>query len=207
MQFNKKTIVFFSIFILMNVPELFAQQVVEDYWRLAQAKEEAGDYVGALQQYNNILLVNESDKDALYQRAVVKGKMELYELALEDFNLALSLNPNSSMIYSGRAKAKGFLFDHLGAIEDSNKAIEMDSTNFNAYLIRGVARMTLGDINGSLSDFEKTLSLNIQSAEAYYYAAEIYFQKKDQLKACQFWSKAGELGYPESFSRLKKICY
>lgn len=201
-----KLLALFTIF-FCTIQAAFSQNVIEDYWRLASAKEEAGDYVGAIQQYNNILLVDESDKQALYQRAIIKGKMQLYELAIEDFNLVLTIDPQLSEAYSGRAKAKGFLFDHIGAIDDCNLAIQADSSNAEAFLIRGIARLTLGDQNGSLQDFEKNLVINTNSAEGNYYIAEIYFQRKDILKACQYWSKAGELGYPESFNRLRKNCY
>jgi DNA-binding helix-hairpin-helix protein with protein kinase domain len=150
------------------------------------------DYDGAIENYNQALILNPNDAqayldrgNALYENAQNSGNPdEEYKIALRDFNSALKINPNEAEAYISRGIIRYDMAEYSpkatdeykAAIEDFNQAISKNPSNAKAYVKRGMIyhklAQTGGDLDQSyqqkaLKDFDAALKLDPQLAEAY----------------------------------------
>ena len=73
--------------------------------------------------------------------------------------------------------------------------------------MRGWAKEALSDFKGALIDYTKATSTNPNDDDAYYNIGLIQFnQLKDKKRACNAWSKAGELGSKDAYKMIEKYC-
>ena len=76
-----------------NVSE--AQIKISDAWQKeAKKKEESGDFLGALNDYNNAIQSNPNFDKLYSRRGNVKRKLKDYDGEINDHNKAIDLNPN-----------------------------------------------------------------------------------------------------------------
>ena len=108
--------------------------------------------------------------------------------------------------YFNSGSTKFELKDYKGTIEDYTKAIELNPNFSEAYFRRGFAKDTLQDYKGAIQDYTKAIELNPNYVDAYYNRgiAKIDLGQKDSW--CLDLSKAGEMGYAESYEAIKEYC-
>jgi tetratricopeptide (TPR) repeat protein len=155
-----------------------------------------GDLQGAIQDFNQALLLNPQFTEAYYKRAVARFDLGDLQGAIADYNQALRLNPQSVESYFGRALALLALRDNQGAIADANQVIKINPTHAAAFNLEGTAYRSLGDTNQAIASLKK--------------AAELYLEQKDtvncrkcldaikKIQAPQI-QKAQELAQTEAF--------
>jgi aspartyl protease family protein len=139
--------------------------------------------------------------------AEAKYELKDYEGAISDLTKALQLDPNNSTRCYQRGNAKWQLKDYYGAIRDCEKAIELNPKFSEAYSIIGNCNLALNKPSAALFDFSKAIELDSYNKYAYYNRGIVYywyFNKKDD--ACLDWSRAGELGYPDAYTLIKRVC-
>lgn len=107
-----------------------AMQMNPDYsWAIhkmkAQIKEELGDYVGAVYEYNRALEFNIEDAESYVLRGKAKFDYGDEQGAYDDFNKAISLNPSYGMAYFERGMVKGSQGNKKASCEDWRKAVEL----------------------------------------------------------------------------------
>ncbi|WP_017717401.1 serine protease [Kamptonema formosum] len=140
----------------------------EDFVSRGQLLAKAGDYRGAIAEYNKALESDANNFEAYYRRGEAYYWLDDYRAAIADFDRVLRFNPNNALVYFYRGYARRNLGDNQGAISDYNQAIRLNPNDAVAYNNRGIARRNLGDNQGAISDYNKAIRLNPNYAEAYY---------------------------------------
>jgi tetratricopeptide (TPR) repeat protein len=74
------------------------------------------------------------------------------------------------------------------------------------YYNKGISKFSLKDYTGAITDYKKCIQLNSDYYKAYYNRGNVKYYLKDKNGACADWSKAGELGYSEAYTSIKKYC-
>ena len=137
------------------------------YKEKADAKDDAGDKNGAIEDYSKAISINPNYVAAYYNRAIVKSSMGDKKGAIEDYSKAIELDPQKSGAYYGRGNAKSFLGDKKGGIIDLTKAIELTPQDIDAYINRAVMKYEIGDIEGELSDYRLAIKICKPNADLY----------------------------------------
>jgi len=170
------------------------------------AKSDAGDFSGAIQDYNNAINLHPKHVNAYTNRG--KAKMELGDLqgAINDYNKAVQLEPNDAGIYLNRGVVKDKLNDLSGAIDDYSKAIQLKPQYPEAYYNRGSDKAMLRDLNGALTDFNKSIELNPEFAKAYLNRGMINIELGQKDAGCMDLRKASKFGSEMAYNLIKKYC-
>ena len=149
------------------------------------------DYEGAIEKFDQALLLNPKNVKAYVNRGNARYKTaqysgdpdKLYRGAIEDFNQALRFNPEETEAYVRRGFVRDVIAqyskdpekDYKAAIEDFNKALRLNPKETEAYVKRGDVRYKLGQRSGdpdkqykeAIKDFDQALRLDPQEAQAY----------------------------------------
>jgi tetratricopeptide (TPR) repeat protein len=108
--------------------------------------------------------------------------------AMADFTDAIRLDPDNSLAYSNRGILWREKRDIDRAIADFSDAIRIEALPrsdlpgpgyVNVYTNRGLAWQAKGDLDHALSDYNQAISLDSRNAEAFYYRAKVYLEKRD----------------------------
>ena len=137
------------------------------YYHRGFAKNKAGDYAGAIIDFDWAVRLDPQYAKAYNSRGLANNSMGKYTLAIADFNEALAIDPQYVAAYNNCGIAKNNMGDHVGAIIDFNNALEVDPQHAGAYNNRGFAKTKTGDHASAIADFDKALEINPQLADAY----------------------------------------
>ncbi|MEG4252729.1 tetratricopeptide repeat protein [Microcoleus sp. Pol10D4] len=139
----------------------------DDFYIQGREKSQKGDYQGAIQAFNQAIVLNPNYADAYNNRAAARYQQKDYKGAIEDISQFIRINPNYATAYMGRAILRSKLGDEQGAIEDRNKALRVNPSNAEDYLSRANVRSYLGDKQGEIADLNEALRINPNYADAY----------------------------------------
>ena len=123
------------------------------------AKQNLGDWDGAMADYNQAIRLDPNYSAAYDNRGNVKRQQGDLNAAMADINQAIRLNPKNGLAYFNRAGVKEKKGDWDGAIADFNRAISLKPNYSAAYRERGEVKRKKGDINGADADFNQALKL------------------------------------------------
>ncbi|MCV6603384.1 MAG: tetratricopeptide repeat protein, partial [Cohaesibacter sp.] len=144
----------------------------EVYVQEGEEKRLAGDYSGAIADFNVALQLDPKDfsTDAVALRGRGYAKMMLRDFAgaIDDFNVALELDPKDAFALSRRGAAKRKLGDLSRAIADFNVALELDPKDAFALSRRGDAKRQQGDFAGAMADLDLAFQMEQQDAFAWW---------------------------------------
>ncbi len=114
-----------STAVMLSVPQRVKAESAEFYFKRAFAKEEAGDYSGAILDYTKAIeeyTMSEENLATSYgNRGMVKDKIGDTYGAISDLNKAIKIDPSRNK-YRGRGIAKERIGDMKGACADWRKA-------------------------------------------------------------------------------------
>lgn len=130
--------------------------------RQGRKKVEKKDYQGAIADFNRVLLLDQKDSHAYYERGNVLFALGDHHKAIEDYTQAICFTPQNVIFYNKRGLARIQLKDYQGAIEDFNQALLSNRQFAEAYNNRGNARFQLGDRQGAMEDYQKATKLLAQ---------------------------------------------
>ncbi len=133
----------------------------------AYAKNDLGDYQGAIDDQNNALEINPNDAVAYLNRGLASSNMGDSKSALSDFNKSIMIDPGNAMAFSNRGVSKDRLGDPHGALDDYNKAIKIDPRSANAYANRCNSKRSIGDNDGAIEDCNKAIEIEPQQFAAF----------------------------------------
>lgn len=136
------------------------------YFHRAIAKNDLGDYSGAILDYSKILFYK-PDADTYYNRGNSKFSLQDFFGAKDDYENALKLDPQFFDAKYNLACAKYFLEDYLGSITDLSKIIELAPTEAKVYTQRANALLALEKYKLALQDFSMAVIIN-PSSDTYY---------------------------------------
>ena len=131
----------------------------DTYFRRGYAKDELGDYRGAIADYTEVIRLQPDAAEAYNNRGNAKNKLGQYFAAITDYDTAIRLKPDAADAYNNRGMAKADLGQHFAAIADFDTAIRLKPDYALAYYNRGSARVDLGRISEAKQDFQKALKL------------------------------------------------
>jgi protein O-mannosyl-transferase len=137
------------------------------YGNRGLAKDDSGDYSGALEDYNIAIGLNSRNAEVNNNRGLVKDHLKDFTGAIADYTKAIEFNSKYAEAFVGRGNAKNSLGDYKEAIKDYNNAIEINPKFAKAFYNMGVAKAFLNDMRGALNDFNRAIEINPQYTEAY----------------------------------------
>ncbi len=94
-------------------------------YQQASDKLKSGDYAGAIEAYNQVLLFDANDSDAYVNRGIARFQLGDKRGALQDFNQALSLNPTNAEAYTQRGGVYLTMGEKRKAKADFQKAAKI----------------------------------------------------------------------------------
>ncbi len=150
-----------------NLQPAMRRGLLQDFVSRAQQLVNAGDYRGAIAEYNQALESEPNNFKAYYLRGVAYVLLNNFQAAIADFNQAIRLNPNNADVYCSRGYARGEQKDYQEAISDYNEAIRLNPNYAEAYMNRGAAYRKVKDYQNAISDYSEAIRLNPDDVEAY----------------------------------------
>lgn len=84
-----------------------------------------GDYKGAIEDFNQVIVLNPNNASAYYNRGLVLHELGDDLNAVGNFDRALQLNPRDGFAYLHRAGARYGLGDQPGTIQDLQLAAQL----------------------------------------------------------------------------------
>lgn len=148
----------------------------------------------ALQDYNEILNLNSTCKQAFMERGITLCTLGSYDAAIKDYTRVIEIDPTDPNGYIYRAIAHETQGDFHNAIKDYSDAIERNPHNLaDVYNGRGNAYAQLGIYKCAIVDLNKELEINPQ-------------KKRDDLERIIELQKSGEFSLfkPNDDSKLEE---
>lgn len=139
---------------------------LDAYFYRALAKNDIGDFSGAVVDYSKIILLK-PDADTYYNRGNSRYSLKNYIEAKEDYQKAYELDSNFLDALFSLAHTKYDLADYEGSIKDITKLINLVPTETKAYYLRALAYTALEKYTFALNDYSLAI-LASSNAESYY---------------------------------------
>jgi len=182
----KHILLIFSLFISINI-SLFAQhqQNIESLVELGNDLIKLNDYKGALEKFNEALVMLPSYTSAINGKATVLILMVDYKSSSKIIEEGIKNNPDYAPYYLTRGKINIFKEKFEDAIEDFDRALDLNKTTSdkelenNAYVNRGAAYQKLFENDKALADYSKAIELNPENPNVYMYRGFLYYQNAD----------------------------
>ena len=111
-----------SAVVMLSVPNTAKAETAAFYYNRGIDKKRAGDYYGAIEDYNKAIQLNPRYANAYINRGNAKSKLNDEYGAIADYNKAIELNPTESLAYKNRGISKENLGDLKGACADWREA-------------------------------------------------------------------------------------
>lgn len=135
-----------------------------------------GDLSGSIFNWSLSILIDPTDPNAYYSRAIVKNELYTWKSALKDYDKAIEIAPKFISALINRGGLKDENGDYQGAIDDYKTVLKLDK----------------------LEPKEKQ--------QAYFNLGNTYFNLKDKKRACENWNIALENGAEYAKERINEHC-
>lgn len=142
-----------------------------------------GDYQGAIEAFDEALLLDPKYSSAYNNRACAYSKLGRYDQAIEDCNEALAIDSKDAVAYYNRGNLYYDKGDNDRAIADHDTAISLNPKYFEAYNNRGNAYAHKGNYTHAISDYSRALVLNPDFATAYCNRGSVYIDTGEYDRA------------------------
>ncbi len=187
-----------SLNINQNQPKVFGSR--------GNCKSAIKDDMGAISDYNKEIELNPSSAYAYYNRGEVKDQLGDHSGAINDYNKSIELKPDFSMAYNNIAWSLYLQKKYPDALKMINKAITVDPNNSTAYDSRQEIKFALNDFQGCIDDCNAVAYMDSKNANSIFFRGRANYKLGNKTKACEDWSKAGELGKSDAYDFIKKFC-
>jgi len=178
-----------------------AQKIVE---KLQKAFElhNAGELEQARVAYEDILIINPKQFDALQLSGMVAAQTKQWDKALSLFTDALKINTTSATVYNNC----GIVLNELKRLEDAlesyDRAIQFECDYAEAYYNRGIVLNELKRLEDARTSYDKAIALKPDYAEAFNNRGIVLNKLKRLEDALESYDKAIALkpNYAEAFN-------
>ncbi len=182
----------------------------DDFFITAQEKSQAGDYQGAIADYNRALAIDPQFKEIYFRRGLARSLTKDWQGAEADYTRAIAIDPQHPEAYLHRGSIRNALSNWQGAKSDFDIAAILNPNISAIYVGRGVALCELRNCKSGLKDYDRAISLNPADADAYTRRAFAYHQLGNNRVAVENYIAAAELYQKqgkdsEYFETVKKI--
>jgi tetratricopeptide (TPR) repeat protein len=142
----------------------------DNYLDMASAFEQS------IRNYNKLIIANENNVEAHFNKAQANQALGRYEKAIKGFTTVTLLKPNYALAYHNRAFAKmdaGDPYTMQEVIADFSLAIEKDPTLLESHAARGMAYFKNNQFDKAREDFAKVPESSRLSGECSKYIAQM----------------------------------
>lgn len=136
-----------------------ANHEVAAYISSGIAKQESGDYNGAIADFDRAIEIEPDNVGVVVNRAISRQNIGDYSGAIADWDCALELKPDDGGWYVNRGIVKEAIGDYYGALADYNRAVEAEPDYEVAYVARAYVKMRQGDYEGAIADYTRVIEL------------------------------------------------
>lgn len=178
--------------------------VEQAYNNRANAKQQNGDYKGAMEDYNKSISINPKLPISYSNRGITRANMNDLKNALSDLNKAIELKPDYDEAYYNRAITKKALKDFAGMMDDLNLAIKYKKDFAIAYYERGLEEYRRNNQQDALNDINLAIKYKLNYSEAYYVKGNIMKDMQDYNAAITNYKMAIKFnpGYAEAYNNM-----
>jgi len=172
-----------------NVTDIYPRAAYA--WRMSgEMKQKAGNFAGALNDYNQSVSLRPKYADSYINRGHVKKALGDIKGALTDFETAVRLNPNDPLAFINRGSMRMQTGNLNGAASDFNTAMQINPYEPLTYINRGILFLGTGDYNRAKEEFIKVLGIQPENSDANYYMGAIMNLENNQSEAMDYYNKA-----------------
>lgn len=188
------------------------EKIIDVYSYRAEARNEIGDYLGAIEDLDIYIKSKEKEDCLFYYIMRGNAKVNANKIldAIKDYNEVIEYDDNkidinlvNQALYS-KINAKKKSKDYNGAIEDCEKLIkinnESDTTPIHQ---RGIIKFMMLDLNGALEDFNLAIEIHekyysLCEGEYYFDRGNVKYELKDYYGAIEDYKRAISDDYQNS---------
>ena len=162
------------------------------YYNRGTVKSLLGDYIGAVMDLNEAIVLDPKYSRYFYQRGFLKQILNDYSGALGDYTKSIEFISNSKL------KETEAMIGASISGDDNPKKINLDNLTLTdilvaAYSNRGTLKQKFSDFYGAVNDFNKAIELDPKDAELYYNRAYSKTDLFNYSEAIYDYSKAIEI--------------
>jgi tetratricopeptide (TPR) repeat protein len=139
---------------------LLARNDARHYHRQADEKMSAGDFAGAIADYDRALEISPNYARGYIDRGDARKAKGEYDAAVADYELALKADSREFSPYYHRGIAKYAKGDPAGALLDYERVVQFDPGFTRSYFNQGIVKQERGDLDEALKDFRLNFSLD-----------------------------------------------
>ena len=136
------------------------------YYQRGNARDDAGDPDGALDDYAAAIRLEPDYLQAHYNRGIVLTNLGRYREAVDAFDAALALNPDISNAYLNRGVAWEELGDATAALADFDRALRCNPDNADARFNKARTCYRQGRHGQAIADYTAAIELRPDDVEA-----------------------------------------
>lgn len=164
-QANRTTDLNEKISLLTQVIDLEPKNL-DAYFFRAIAKNDLGDYLGAIVDYSKII-VEEPDADTYYNRGNSRYSLKDFTGAKQDYAKAFMLDENFTDALYSLGCVKYDLGEYQDAIKDFSNVLKVAPNESKVYTLRANAYKALEDFQNALEDYNTAILIE-QTIDSYY---------------------------------------
>jgi tetratricopeptide (TPR) repeat protein len=153
---------------------------------------ELEEWSNAIKDYNDLLLLDDSNEQAYNNRGFAWQQLENMENALADYTAALELEPDYVDALINRGSIYSALEQYEDALADFDRALELDPENVNGLNNRAHASNFAGDPLTALADYTQVIELDPENGYAYNARGQILLTLGDCRRAISSYDRAIE---------------
>lgn len=140
---------------------------IYELYESAATKHQNSNFHGAAADWTRVLILDETDVDALFGRGQAKHNLGDLPGAMDDYNEALVKDSTRAPIWSGRGSVKSDMGDGEGAIADFGESLRLDPTRAEVWGCRATALFMGSDFANAASDCSKAIDIDETYAGAW----------------------------------------
>jgi tetratricopeptide (TPR) repeat protein len=166
--------------------------------RKAAVNIELGQWEYAIEEYGNVLMLDEKNLAALYFRAYAHSYLKHYDLARYDYERFLALVPRNFDAQLGLAMVKRKMGRKADAMDDLNQLVQMYPDSTLAYAARAGYEAELGMYEVALFDWDEAIRLSPLNADLVVSKVDLLLSQKRNTEAWEELEKAMKRGIPRN---------
>jgi tetratricopeptide (TPR) repeat protein len=126
---------------------------------LFQPRRKTGKVDEAIRDYDGVILLRVSPREAYFNRGTLLLNKKEYKAAINDFDAAISLDPKYDVALYNRGLAHYSLKNYFAAQADFNNLIKLQPKHTNAYIMRSYVYCAQGLRMSAIKDQQMAVQL------------------------------------------------
>jgi tetratricopeptide (TPR) repeat protein len=170
---------------------------------LGNCYEEHGNYLQALQSYNQALLISQDCADAWFGKGMIQYRQKKYRSSISSFNKAAILQTANSDYWFMLGEAFTRIRKLDKAIKAYSKAAELNPLDFEAWMACAQILFRKKRISEAIKMLIQLYQHNHENPTINYRLAAYHFYIRDHNSACKYFERGIKLNYPEHKEMFK----